>query len=98
MKTTKNKSENKGDLKSQSNKTPSASKDEQIGFHKGSLSTLSKERQELSRILQIVEQLMQMHVAALTELGVDLQKEVEQMKAQPQQQSQVKKKPIEDVL
>lgn len=71
-----------------------ASKDEQIGFHKGALSTLSKERSELSRLLQIVEQLMQMHVAALNELGVDLQKEVEQMKAQPQG----KKKPIEDVL
>jgi len=74
-----------------------ASKDEQIGFHKGALSTLSKERQELARILQIVEQLMQMHVAALTELGVDLQKEVEQIKtAVPSGQG--KKKPIEDVL
>ena len=57
-----------------------SSKDEQIGFHKGSLSTLAKERQELTRILQIVEQLMQMHVAALNELGVDLQKEIDQMK------------------
>jgi hypothetical protein len=98
MKTTKIKTENKGDSKSDVKKTDNASKDEQVGFHKGALSTLSKERQELSRILQIVEQLMQMHVAALTELGVDLQKEVEQMKAQPQQQSQGKKKPIEDVL
>ena len=34
------------------------SKDEQIGFHKGSLATLAKERQELARILGIVEQLM----------------------------------------
>ena len=76
-------------------KTKSASQDEQVGFHKGALSTLSKERQELARILQIVEQLMQMHVAALSELGIDLQKEVEQMKTQPQQG---KKKPIEDVL
>ena len=70
-------------------------KDEQIGFHKGALSTLSKERQELARILQIVEQLMQMHVAALNELGVDLTKEVEQMKTA---QQPGKKKPIEDVL
>ena len=72
------------------------SKDEQIGFHKGSLSTLSKERAELSRILQIIEQLMQMHVAALNELGVDLTKEVEQMKNETKVQG--KKKPIEDVL
>lgn len=73
-----------------------SSKDERIGFHKGALSTLSKERQELSRILQIVEQLMQMHVAALNELGVDLTKEVQQMKEEVKIQS--KKKPIEDVL
>ncbi len=79
--------------------TPSSSKDEQIGFHKGSLSTLAKERAELARILQIVEQLMQMHVAALNELGVDLQKEVEQLKSAPAQgASPGKKKPIEDVL
>ena len=50
------------------------SKEEQVGFHKGALSTLAKERQEMSRILQIVEQLMQMHVDALKELGVDLEK------------------------
>jgi hypothetical protein len=79
-----------------SDKPKQSSKEEQIGFHKGALSTLSKERQEFARILQIVEQLMQMHVAALSELGVDLQKEVEQMKTQPQAQG--KKKPIEDVL
>ena len=73
-----------------------SSKDEQIGFHKGALSTLSKERAELSRILQIVEQLMQMHAAALNELGVDLTKEIQQMKEEVKIQS--KKKPIEDVL
>ena len=72
------------------------SKDEQIGFHKGSLSTLAKERQELARILQIVEQLMQMHVASLKELGVDLEKDAT---AQGEDQP-VKKpgKPIEDLL
>ena len=46
---------------------------EKIGFHKGALSTLVKERQEFARILQIVEQLMQMHVAELKKLGVDLE-------------------------
>ena len=39
--------------------TGQSSKDEQVGFHKASLMTLSKERQELMRILGIVEQLMQ---------------------------------------
>lgn len=82
--------------KASGNASVVSSKDEQIGFHKGALSTLSKERQELGRILQIVEQLMQMHVAALNELGVDLTKEVQQMKEEVKIQS--KKKPIEDVL
>jgi len=49
-----------------------SSKDEQIGFHKGALSTLMKEREEMAKILSIVEQLMQMHVKSLKELGVDL--------------------------
>ena len=48
-------------------------KDEKIGFHKGSLSTLVKEREELIRLIQIVEQLMKMHVSELRKLGVDLE-------------------------
>lgn len=50
-----------------------SSKEEQIGFHKGALSTLAKEREEMMKILKVVEQLMQMHVKALKELGVDLE-------------------------
>jgi len=68
------------------------SKEEQIGYHKGSLSTLAKERQELGRLLQIVEQLMQMHVKALKELGVDLEKVAAEA-------SKVKKsKPIDELI
>ena len=51
------------------------SKDETIGFHKGALTTLAKEQQELARMLQIVQQLMQMHIKALKDLGIDLEKE-----------------------
>ena len=69
------------------------SKTEKIGFHKGSLSTLSKEREELMRILQIVEQLMQMHIKELKDMGVDL---VSQAKESTKQLKG--KKPIEDVL
>jgi len=72
------------------------SKEEQIGFHKGSLSTLAKERQELARILGIVEQLMQMHIGSLKELGVDIQKEAEGTSSS--QLVSKKKKPIEDIL
>ena len=70
------------------------SKEEQIGFHKGSLSTLSKERQELQRILQIVEQLMQMHVSSLNDLGVNLSEEVDKSDKEVTKP----KKPIEDIL
>lgn len=71
-----------------------SSKDEQIGFHKGSLMTLQKEREEFSKVLSIVEQLIQMHSGALKELGVDLTQAVaaEEPAAKP------KKKPIEDIL
>ncbi|HIH12010.1 TPA: hypothetical protein HA241_07515 [Candidatus Woesearchaeota archaeon] len=62
---------------------------ERVGFHKGSLATLSKEREELLRILQIVEQLMQMHVKELKGLGVDLVEQAKKLKG---------KKPIEDLL
>jgi hypothetical protein len=74
------------------------SQDEQIGFHKGSLSTLAKERQELARILQIVEQLMQMHLANLKELGVDLEKEAAGIAGQQQGHGKKPEKPIEDLL
>ncbi|MFO8015887.1 MAG: hypothetical protein R6U32_02175 [Candidatus Woesearchaeota archaeon] len=80
-----------------------ASKEEQIGFHKGSLATLAKERQELGRILGIVEQLMQMHVKALKELGVDLVKEAEQVQKKQGGKGGSKSggndsKPIEDLI
>ena len=61
------------------------SKDEQVGFHKGALSTLAKEREEMIKIVSVVEQLMQMHIGALKELGVDLV--AESQKAQSQSQS-----------
>ena len=69
------------------------SKVEMVGFHKGSLATLSKEREELMSILQIVEQLMQMHVKELKALGVDL---VQQAKKSAKKLKG--NKPIEDVL
>ncbi len=69
--------------------TKDINKDEQVGFHKGALTTLAKEREEMLKILSIVEQLMQMHIKSLKDLGVDLQKEVQQTKT---------KKPIEDSL
>ncbi len=57
-----------------------ATKDEQIGFHKGSLAVLAKEQEAFVQMLQVIQQLMQAHIKALKELGVDL--EAEMKKAQ----------------
>jgi hypothetical protein len=73
------------------------SKEEQIGFHKGALQTLAKERTEFLRILGIVEQLMQLHLKELSDLGVDLQKEVDRAKKEGTTESK-KKPPIEDLI
>ena len=71
------------------------SKDEQVGFHKGALATLAKEREEMHKILAIVEQLMQMHIKALKDLGVDLEKAAkEAMKAAKEKKS----KKMEEIL
>lgn len=61
-------------------KNEQASNAEQIGFHKGALATLAKEREEMQKILSIVEQLMRMHIDALKEVGVDLEKEAKDVK------------------
>lgn len=62
---------------------------EQAGFHKGALTTLAKERQELIRMLGVVEQLMRLHVKALKDLGVDLEAEAKKAK---------KNKKLEDTI
>ena len=48
--------------------------DEEIGFHKGAISTLIKERQELTKILGIVDALLKAHIDALKKLGIDITK------------------------
>lgn len=49
------------------------SKEEEIGFHKGSLNTLVAERNELIKMAQTVEAIMQAHLKRLEELGVKIQ-------------------------
>jgi len=59
-------------------------KDEEIGFHKGALSTLAKERMELIKVVQITEQLMGAHVKALKDLGIDIEAEAKKAQAEMQ--------------
>jgi len=60
--------------KTDENKIPAMSKEEEIGYHKGSLSTLVNERNELVKMVQIVDSLIQAHAKRLEELGVKLGK------------------------
>lgn len=76
-------------------KKEETSKEEQVGFHKGALSTLAKEREEMLKILNIVEQLMKLHIKALKELGVDLEAAAKEVQ---KSNGKAKKKPIEDMI
>ncbi|MAH03429.1 hypothetical protein CMI39_01440 [Candidatus Pacearchaeota archaeon] len=55
------------------NKEPQVSKEEEIGIHKGALSTLNNERAELFKMMQNVEVIMQAHIKRLGELGVKIE-------------------------
>lgn len=68
---------NKDNLEDALNKgqQPQISKEEEIGYHKGSLNTLVNERNELIKMAQVVESLMQAHMKRLKELGVKIQQQ-----------------------
>lgn len=52
---------------------PKISKEQEIGHHQGALSTLINERNELVKIIQNIEMIMQAHIKRLEELGVKMQ-------------------------
>ena len=47
-------------------------RDEEIGFHKGSLNSLLAERNEMVKIIGTIEGIMQAHLKRLQELGVTI--------------------------
>jgi uncharacterized protein YqgV (UPF0045/DUF77 family) len=51
---------------------PPMSKEMEIGFHQGALNTLINERNELFKMIQNVEAVMQAHMKRLEELGVKI--------------------------
>ena len=92
------KSQTKPQMKSRKSQDQASQGSEQVGFHKGCIMTLAKERQELMRILGIVEQLMQMHASALQEMGVKLDSDMQTAVAAQPEAPKLKKPPIEDIL
>jgi hypothetical protein len=47
-------------------------KEMEIGFHQGALNTLLNERNEMIRMVQQIESVMQAHIKRLEELGVKI--------------------------
>jgi hypothetical protein len=59
-------------LGKKSEKQPEISKEMEIGFHQGALNTLVNERNELIKVIQQVESVMQVHIKRLEELGINI--------------------------
>lgn len=57
-------------------KAKEMSREEEIGYHKGALSTLVNERNELIKMAQVVEQIMEAHIKRLEEMGVKFEKKI----------------------
>ncbi|MBT4334605.1 hypothetical protein HOD61_02200 [archaeon] len=71
--------------------------DEQtIGFHKGAVDTLMKEKHELSKILQIVEHYLNAHIEALKKEGIDIIEEYKQAAAQAQPSKEEQPSDLDD--
>jgi len=51
---------------------PTMSPEMEIGFHQGALNTLINERNELIKMAQVTEQIMQAHIKRLGEMGVKI--------------------------
>ncbi len=60
----------KEENKKEQPQNPPMSKEMEVGFHQGSLTTLINERSELLRMVQQVDAVMQAHLKRLAELGV----------------------------
>ena len=58
-------------------KAPVMSKEMEIGFHQGALNTLLNERNEMIRMVQQIEGVMQAHIKRLEELGVKVRTSAE---------------------
>ena len=62
-----------------------------VDYHKGSLEVLFNERAELSRILQIVNALIEMHAKELEKKGIKLSDFVKELEKKQKQKFESKK-------
>lgn len=70
---------------------------EKLGYHKGALEGLVNEKIELSRLLKIVDSLIQKHSKSLQEMGVDVEKFMENVqKKREESTNKAMKKDKED--
>jgi hypothetical protein len=60
--------------KKEETETPQMTKEQEIAFHQGALNTLINERNEIFKMIQNVEMVMQAHIKRLEELGVKIQR------------------------
>ncbi len=60
-------------LNKKTDEKPKMSREQEVAFHQGALSTLVNERNGLFAIIQNVEGVMQAHIKRLEELGVKIQ-------------------------
>lgn len=63
----------KGHEQSSSPVSSQVPKEQEIGHHQGALSTLLNERNELVKMIQNVEVVMQAHIKRLEELGIKIE-------------------------
>jgi hypothetical protein len=61
-----------GNTEKKDKKTVEMPREIEIGFHQGSLNTLINERNEVIRMVQQIERVMQAHIKRLEELGVKI--------------------------
>ena len=62
--------------------------DEKTGYHKGALEALVKEKQELTRILNIVNSLIERHAGELQDAGIDVEAFLEDLMDEQQQKAE----------
>ena len=67
-------------------------KEEQIGIHKGSISVLVQEQQEMLKLANLTQQLIQYHVEELKKLGIDFIADMKKAQEEYQKKQQTKPK------